>query len=197
MGRTFRRADPDDDRAHVNFVACDLAGAFVIEPERHADERGFFARTFSVDAFRAHGLDDRIDQCSLSWNTRRATLRGLHYQAEPHGETKLVRCTQGAIYDVIVDLRPDSPTYTRWFAVELSAANRKLHYIPRGLAHGFLTLTDDCEIAYQISSPYYAASARGVRWNDPAFSISWPEAPRVIAARDQSYPDFVASKRAD
>jgi dTDP-4-dehydrorhamnose 3,5-epimerase len=176
----------------VIFVATPLAGAHEIEIERMTDERGFFARSFCTEEFAAHGLETAIEQCNVSWNAARGTLRGLHYQAEPHGEAKVVRCTQGAIHDVIVDLRPASPTFKRWHAVELSADNRRMLYIPRGFAHGFLTLTDGAEVLYQMSTRYAPSAARGVRYDDPAFGIVWPSAPRVVAPRDRAYPDFAA-----
>jgi dTDP-4-dehydrorhamnose 3,5-epimerase len=175
----------------VIFRETPIPGAFVVEPERIEDERGFFARTWCEREFREHGLDPRLAQCSVSFNRRAGTLRGMHYQAAPHGEAKLVRCTMGAIYDVVVDLRPDSPAFRRWTAVELSARNRRMLYIPEGLAHGFQTLEPDTEVFYQISEFYHPGSARGVRWNDPAFGIEWPEAAeRVMSERDAAYPDF-------
>lgn len=170
-----------------------MAGSHVVEPERIQDARGFFARTFSADEFAAHGLDARVEQCSTSFNARRGTLRGLHYQATPHAEAKLVRCTRGAIYDVAVDLRADSPTYLRWVAAELTADNGRALYVPEGCAHGFQTLADASEVLYQISSAYVPEAARGVRWDDPAFAIEWPPAPpggRTMAERDAQYPDF-------
>jgi dTDP-4-dehydrorhamnose 3,5-epimerase len=172
-----------------------VAGVHIVEPERIEDERGHFARTFAADAFAARGLDARVAQCSTSFNTRRGTLRGMHYQAAPHGEAKLVRCTRGAIYDVAVDLRPGSPSYLRWVGSELSAANGRALYVPEGCAHGFQTLVDDSEVLYQISTPYVPEAARGVRWDDPAFGIEWPAPPpggRTLAARDAGYPDFAA-----
>jgi dTDP-4-dehydrorhamnose 3,5-epimerase len=169
-----------------------LAGAFVIEPEPIEDERGFFARTFSRQEFADAGLDDDVAQCSISFNAKPGTLRGLHYQAAPHAESKLVRCTQGAIFDVIVDLRPDSSTFCEWLGIELTAANRLGLFIPKGLAHGFQTITPASEVHYQISENYQPSAARGVRWNDPRFGIVWPKAERIISARDQAYPDFVS-----
>jgi dTDP-4-dehydrorhamnose 3,5-epimerase len=174
----------------VKFTETPLAGAFVIELELLRDERGFFARTFDADQFREHGLEPAVAQCNTSFNERAGTLRGLHYQADPDGERKLVRCTRGVIYDVIVDLRADSETYCRWFAVELSADNARQLYVPKGLAHGFQTLTDDSEVAYQMSHVHVPGQARGVRWNDPAFGIEWPEAERTISDRDAAFPDF-------
>lgn len=172
------------------FTETQLQGAYIIDPERIEDERGFFARSWDRHEFEARGLNTNLAQCNISYNTRRGTLRGMHYQAEPHEETKLVRCTAGAIYDVIIDLRPSSPTLRQWLAVELSAANRRMLYIPPGYAHGFQTLEDHSEVFYQMAEFYAPAYARGVRWNDPAFGIVWPEAPQAIAARDQAYPDF-------
>lgn len=174
----------------MKFIETDLAGAFVVDLEPVRDERGFFARSWCHDEFAARGLSTAIAQCSVSFNALRHTLRGLHFQAAPHEEAKIVRCTQGAIYDVIVDLRPHSPTYLCWFGIELSAANRRMLYVPKGAAHGFLTLQDATEVCYQISERYVAESARGVRWNDPRFGVEWPTAPEVISERDRSYPDF-------
>ncbi len=167
-----------------------IPGAFLVDLERFEDERGFFARTFCREEFAARGFETHVAQSSLSFNPRRGTLRGMHYQAPPHEEAKLVRCVRGAIHDVIVDLRPDSPAFTSHFAAVLSAENRSALYIPRGCAHGFLTLEDESEVHYQISTPYHPESARGVRWNDPAFGIPWPAEPLVIAERDRSYADF-------
>ena len=173
------------------FRETNLPGAFVIEPERFEDERGFFARTWDVNEFAARGLNPRLVQCSISFNRRVGTLRGMHYQAAPHEEAKLVRCTMGAIFDVIVDVRPGSPTFARWTGVELSAANRQLLYIPEGFAHGFQTLQDDSEVFYQISAFYQSDFARGFRWDDEAVGIVWPPAPaggRIISARDAAFP---------
>ena len=167
-----------------------LPGVFVIAPELSTDERGAFARTYCAEAFRAHGLDPRVAQCSLSVNPTAGTLRGMHYQVEPYGEVKLVRCTMGAIYDVVVDLRPESPTYCRWVAAELTAVNRRSLYIPEGLAHGFLTLVEHSEVFYQISVPQQPGAGAGVRWDDPTFAIAWPFAPRLMAERDATYPAY-------
>jgi dTDP-4-dehydrorhamnose 3,5-epimerase len=172
------------------FTATKLAGAYVIEPEPIADDRGFFARSWCTKEFVAQGLNPQLVQCNISFNRRRGTLRGMHYQASPYGECKLVRCTAGSIYDVIIDLRPDSATYTQWVAVELSSANRQALYIPEGLAHGFQTLTDETEVLYQMSEFYHPESARGVRWDDPKFQISWPIVEITISDRDRQYPDF-------
>jgi|SRR5579871_2998913 len=175
----------------MRFTETPLAGAYVVDVEPHPDERGVFARTFCADDFAGRGLDPRVVQASISFNRRAGTLRGLHYQAAPHGEAKLIRCTAGAIFDVVVDLRPDSPTYTRHFAVALTATDRRALYVPVGFAHGFQTLVDETEVLYQMSTPYAPASARGVRWNDPAFAIAWPPASdRIMSERDRTYPDF-------
>jgi dTDP-4-dehydrorhamnose 3,5-epimerase len=174
------------------FTETKLAGAFVIELERHTDERGFFARTFCQQEFEAHGLKAEVAQCNVSFNKRKGTLRGMHYQAAPFAEAKLVRCTAGSIYDVIIDLRPASSTFKRHFAVELSAENHRMLYIPESFAHGFQTLEDDAEVFYQMAKQYSAEHARGVRWNDPAFGIEWPKGERIIIERDQNYPDFVS-----
>jgi dTDP-4-dehydrorhamnose 3,5-epimerase len=174
----------------VKFTETPLAGTWLIELELLHDERGFFARTFDADEFRRRGLDPTVVQCSTSFNERAGTLRGLHYQAEPDGECKLVRCTRGAIYDVAVDLRRDSETYCRWFAIELTPDSARMLYLPAGIAHGFQTLVDSSEVAYQMSHVYVPEQARGVRWDDPAFAIDWPEAQRTISDRDRAYPDF-------
>lgn len=174
----------------MKFAPTSIPGAFLIEMEPRQDERGFFARSFCREEFLAHGLNPDIAQCNVSLNPRKGTLRGLHYQAAPHAEAKLVRCTQGALYDVIVDLRPKSPAFCRWFGVELTAANRRMLYAPEGVAHGFITLAPDTEVFYQMSRPYQPEAARGVRWNDPAFAIAWPERPMVISEKDRTLPDF-------
>jgi dTDP-4-dehydrorhamnose 3,5-epimerase len=175
----------------VKLVPTPLAGAYVVELEPLRDERVFFARTYDAAQFEAAGLDARIAQCNTSFNARAGTLRGLHYQAEPHGEGKLVRCTRGAVYDVAVDLRPESATFCRWHGVELRADGVASYFIPAGLAHGFLTLSDDSEVHYQMTYHYVPEAARGVRWDDPAFGIEWPAAPSTISDRDATYPDFV------
>jgi dTDP-4-dehydrorhamnose 3,5-epimerase len=172
----------------VIFTPLTLAGAYLVEPERLEDDRGFFARTWCEDEFRRRALSTRLVQCNVSFNHQKGTVRGMHYQVGPHAEVKLVRCTMGAAYDVIIDLRRDSPTYRQWVAVELTAENRRAVYIPEGFAHGFQTLTDATEISYQMSSAYDPASARGIRWDDPAFAVAWPAIDRrVISARDASY----------
>ena len=172
------------------FTETPLRGAFVIEPEPLEDARGLFARTWCRREFEARGLETRIAQCSTSFNEKKGTLRGLHFQATPFAETKIVRCTRGSMYDVIVDLRPDSPTFTRHFGVFLNPENRKMVYVPTGFAHGFQTLEDDTEVLYQISEFYSPDHLRGVRWDDPAFGIQWPDDDRCIVDRDRNYPDF-------
>jgi dTDP-4-dehydrorhamnose 3,5-epimerase len=167
-----------------------LQGAYLVEIEPRADERGFFARTFCEDEFAAAGLVSRFPQASVSYNARRGTVRGMHFQAAPHEETKLVRCLAGAVHDIIVDLRPASPTYRRSIGLELSAQNRSALYIPRGFAHGFQSLTDDSELLYMIDVNYVAEAARGVRWNDPFIDVCWPDPIEVIADRDNSFPDW-------
>jgi dTDP-4-dehydrorhamnose 3,5-epimerase len=173
----------------VIFHGTKIDGVVVVEPERLEDERGFFARTWDVGEFTERGLNPWLTQCSISYNRRRGTLRGMHYQAPPYEEAKLVRCTARSLFDVAVDLREGSPTLGEWFGVELSAENRRALYVPEGCAHGFLTLEDGCEVHYQISEAYKPEAARGVRWNDPAFAISWPGDVAVINERDGSYPD--------
>jgi dTDP-4-dehydrorhamnose 3,5-epimerase len=174
----------------VRFEELALKGAYLVKPEPLADERGFFARTFCTEEFAAHGLVASIAQGSVSFNNRRGTVRGMHFSVEPHAETKLVRCTSGAIYDVIVDLRSASPTYLAAIGVELSAGNRYALYIPEGLAHGFQTLMDDTEVLYLIDAPYVASAACGIRWNDPAVKIDWPQPITVISERDLQFPDW-------
>ena len=170
------------------FTESPLPGAFLVDLEPLNDERGFFARSFSSDKFAARGLTSELGQCSVSYNERKGTLRGLHYQSAPHEEHKLVRCTAGAIFDVIVDIRPHSQGYRRWFGTELTAQNRRALFVPAGFAHGFVTLSDAAEVYYMISVPYSPAHARGFRWSDPAFGIQWPSSPSVISARDAAYP---------
>lgn len=173
------------------FTETPLKGAFIIEPERLEDERGFFARTWCQREFEAHGLNSRLVQCNISFNKKKGTLRGMHYQIAPYEEAKLVRCTQGAIYDVIIDLRPGSSTFKQYTAAVLTAQNHKMLYVPEGFAHGFLTLEDHTEVFYQMSEFYAPEYARGVRWNDPAFGVQWPAEVQIISDRDQNYPDFV------
>lgn len=173
------------------FQPTKLQDAYLIAIEPIEDERGFFARSWCRQEFATHGLESRLVQCNLSFNKVRGTLRGLHYQLPPAAEAKLVRCIRGAIYDVAIDLRPESPTYRQWTGVTLSAENRLAFYIPQGFAHGFQSLTDETEIFYQMSAVYAPAYARGIRWNDPAFPIDWPLPVTVMSAKDQEYPDFV------
>lgn len=173
------------------FKETKLKGAFIIELERFEDQRGFFALSWSDKKFAEQGLESRLVECNVSFNKKKGTLRGMHYQQAPHGQVKLVRCTMGAIYDVIVDLRPASPTFKQWMSIELTAKNRLTLYVPKDFAHGFQTLEDDSEVFYQMSSPYVPGSGRGVRWNDPAFGIKWPEDERIIIERDQQHPDFI------
>jgi dTDP-4-dehydrorhamnose 3,5-epimerase len=186
--------DRDGERQTMRIVPLPVAGAFVLEIEPAHDERGFFARIFSTDEFAHHGLVTSFVQSGIAFNPRRGTLRGMHFQLAPHGEVKLIRCTAGAVYDVIVDLRSDSPTLRQWTSVELSADNHRSLYVPEGFAHGYITLTDNAELVYQMSAPYHAHSARGIRWNDSAFGIEWPLEPLVISPRDAAYPDFVTDE---
>jgi len=174
----------------MRFTELELAGAWLIEIEPHRDERGFFARTYCAREFEEHGLVSMIAQCSTSFNAKRGTVRGMHYQTVPHAEEKVVRCTAGSIFDVIVDIRPDSPMYARWCGVELSAVNRRMLYIPVGFAHGFQTLSDNAEVHYLISAFYEPSTARGLRYNDPTFAIDWPLPISVISAKDEAWPDF-------
>lgn len=174
----------------MNFVNTTLTGAFLIELQPLEDERGFFARSFCVDEFKKNDLDHRVAQCNVSFNREAGTLRGMHFQAAPHEEAKLVRCTAGAVFDVIVDLREGSTTRYQWFASELTARNRRAMFVPAGFAHGFQTLEDDSEVFYQMSEFYDPSAARGVRWNDPAFAITWPEEITVISERDLAFEDF-------
>jgi dTDP-4-dehydrorhamnose 3,5-epimerase len=175
----------------VRYIETAVAGVWVLEVERFHDERGFFARTWCEEEAARHGAALRTVQCNVSFNAKRGTLRGMHYQSAPFEEIKVVRCTAGAVLDVAVDVRPGSPTHGRHVAVELTAANHRALYIPVGCAHGFLTLADDTEVAYQMSEYYAPGHARGFRWNDPYFGIEWPEPVVVISERDRTYPDFV------
>jgi dTDP-4-dehydrorhamnose 3,5-epimerase len=174
----------------VIFKETPLKSAYMVELQRLEDERGFFARAWCQQEFEAHGLNPRLVQCNISFNHKKGTLRGMHYQTAPFEEAKLVRCTNGTLYDVIIDLRPESPTYRQHFGVILTSEARNMLYIPEGFAHGFLTLADNTEIFYQMSEFYAPDYARGVRWNDPAFGINWPAPVTVISKRDASYPDF-------
>ena len=171
------------------FKETNLKGAYIIELEPLEDERGFFARSFCLEEFKKNGIDFNIVQCNISYNKSKGTLRGMHYQIKPYEEAKLVSCTSGAIYDVIIDLRPTSPTYCQWFSIELTAHDKML-YIPKGFAHGFQTLEDDTVVFYQMSEFYHPECAEGVRWNDPAFGIKWPLSVKIISEKDLSYKDF-------
>ncbi len=172
------------------FKKTKVHGAYLIEIDPIVDERGFFARSFCAKEFEKYGLNPFIAQCNISYNEKKGTLRGMHYQVAPHEEAKLVRCTRGAIYDVIIDLRPDSSTFKQWMSIELTGNNRQMLYIPEGIAHGYLTLEDHTEIVYQMSEVYHPECARGVRWNDPAFGIQWPLSKLILSDRDLSYHDF-------
>ncbi len=176
------------------FAPTKLAGAVVIDLERREDERGFFARSFCRREFEEHHLDPCVAQCNISFNVRRGSLRGMHWQAAPYGEAKLVRVTRGEIWDVVIDLRPESPSYAQWFGVELTAENRRALYVPDGFAHGFQTLVPDTEVFYQMSTPYAPDAQRGLRWNDPAFGITWPIEPPFMSERDATYPDFAPAR---
>lgn len=172
------------------FTETSLRGAFIIDIDKHEDERGFFARSWCQRDFEAHGLTPRLAQCNISFNSVNGTLRGMHYQAKPYEEAKLIRCTMGAIHDVIVDIRPDSPSFRQHVGVLLTPQNRRMLYVPEGFAHGFLSLEDNTELFYQMSEFYAPDSARGFRWNDPAFAIKWPSEIQVVSDRDGSYADF-------
>jgi len=172
------------------FCETKLPGVFEIKVEPNCDDRGFFARTWCRREFEQQKLDSSVVQCSLSFNEKSGTLRGIHFQAEPHAETKLVRCTQGAVFDVVVDLRPNSPTFTQWIGINLSAGARNALYVPKGCGHGFMTLEDRTEVIYQMSEFFHSELSMGVRWNDPAFGIVWPALPSIMSERDRTYPDF-------
>lgn len=175
------------------FHETKLQGVYVIEPTRFEDERGFFAPSFSQREFEGQGLRGRFVENHISYNLRRGTLRGLHYQAAPFGQAKLVRCTRGSIFDVVVDLRSDSPTFRQWIGTELTAENRLMAYMPEDVAHGFQTLEDDTEVFYQVSGFYQLEAYKGLRWDDPAFDVQWPLAEeRIMLPRDSSYADFEA-----
>lgn len=173
----------------MRFTPLAVHGAFLIELERREDARGFFARSFCEEEFRQHGLDPVIHQCNVSWNRLRGTLRGIHFQRDPHPEAKLVRCTRGAAFDIVVDLRRDSPSWRRWAPVELTADGRNAVYIPAGCGHGFQTLADDTELFYQMSESYYPELAGGIHWNDPAIGIAWPIVPPIVSERDDAWPN--------
>jgi dTDP-4-dehydrorhamnose 3,5-epimerase len=176
----------------MNFTETKIKGVYVLDPKKYEDERGFFAPAFSSREFESIGMQSQFVESNISFSRRSGTLRGMHYQAAPHGQAKLVRCTRGRVYDVAVDLRPDSPTFRHWIGAELTAENHRMVYIPGDCGHGFQTLEDNSEVFYMVSSPYKPATARGFRWNDPAFAIDWPEAEgRVVIQRDREYPDFI------
>lgn len=172
----------------MQFTSSSIPGAWVIDITPIHDDRGFFATTWLPNEMRQHGIDTAVAQCNVAFNHRRGTLRGLHFQSAPHAQAKIVRATRGALLDVIVDLRPESPTWRQWELFELTADNRRMLYIPPGLAHGYLTLTDNAEMVYQASSPWAPQAEAGVRWNDPAFGIKWPFEPTVISEKDQTWP---------
>lgn len=176
------------------FSETKLKGAYIIEIEKREDNRGFFARTWCQREFVLHNLNPCVVQSNTSFNIRKGTLRGLHYQAAPHAETKLIRCVKGSIYDVIVDLRPDSPAYTQYISAELTAENYRMLYVPAYFAHGFMTLKDNTEVVYQVSEFYSPESERGIRWNDPSFQIKWPSAVKVISDKDASWSDYILQK---
>jgi dTDP-4-dehydrorhamnose 3,5-epimerase len=174
----------------MTFQETKLSGVFEIHLEPAHDSRGFFARSWCQKEFENRGLDPRVVQCNVSFNQRKGTLRGMHYQASPNAEAKLVRCTSGSVYDVVIDLRPQSPTFKQWIAAVLSSVQRNMIYVPKGCAHGFLTLEDNTEVFYQMSEFYSPESVGGVRWDDPAFQIVWPAEVEVISERDRTYADF-------
>ena len=174
----------------MNFQETPLKGAFVIQLNQLTDDRGFFARSYCQQEFEEHGLVPRVVQANVSYNIQKGTLRGMHYQISPYEETKLVRCTCGAIYDVIIDLRKDSATYKQWFGVELTAENHAMLYVPESFGHGFLTLADHTEVTYMVSQFYTPGSERGIRWNDPAIGIEWPGEAQVISQKDAGWEDF-------
>jgi dTDP-4-dehydrorhamnose 3,5-epimerase len=172
------------------FTPTELVGAFIIDLKRYEDNRGFFARTWAPDEFASRGLTSNIAQVNLSYNRKKGTLRGMHFRHTPYAETKLVRCIRGAILDVIIDLRPESPSFKRWIGVELNDENRRALYVPEGFAHGFQTLVDDVDVMYQVSQPYMPQVEAGVRYDDPAFGIEWPMQPSEISPKDTEWPDF-------
>lgn len=172
------------------FNKTTLKDAYIIELNKFKDERGFFARSFCAKEFEDHGIKFPVAQVNVSYNRLKQTLRGLHYQQEPHGEAKLMQCTKGSIYDVIIDMRSDSPTYMQWIGVELTQNNHRLLYVPERFAHGYLTLEDDTEVIYQVSEFYTAGAEQGIRWDDPAFNIDWPLEPKIISEKDKSWLDY-------
>src|SRR5688500_12593872 len=174
----------------MRFTPTPVEGAFVVDLEERRDDRGFFARVWCQQEFAARGLNARFVQCNSSFSRERGTLRGLHYQIDPYGEAKLIGCTRGRIFDVLVDLRPASPAYLQSFAAELNEQNRSMVYVPEGCAHGYLTLADDSEVVYPVTGFYRPEAERGMRWNDPAAAIAWPEAPRHVSPKDRAWPDY-------
>jgi len=190
MGRAVRRAHSRGNSLAVIFKPTELNGAWIVEPERHVDDRGLFERLWCAHEFAEYGLPTNFVQCSRSRTRKRGTLRGMHWQSDPHAEDKLVRCTRGSIWDVIVDLRPDSPTRLEHVALELDAEQGRALLVPKGFAHGFQTLEDDVEVIYHMTEFYEPAAARGARWDDPAFAIRWPIPSPILNPRDASYPDF-------
>lgn len=171
----------------MKFIETQLKGAYIIEIEPISDHRGFFARSWCQKEFSDRGLNPNLVQCNISFNTKKGTLRGMHYQAKPHEEAKLIRCTKGAIYDVIIDIRPDSSTFKKWIAVELNSENHKMLYVPEGFAHGFQTLEDNTEVFYQMSEFYHSTGEQGIRWDDPEFQLEWQSTNKIISERDRSY----------
>lgn len=174
------------------FTETKLSGVFIIEPERLEDDRGFFARVFDEKVFRQKGIEFNLVESSVSFNKKKGTLRGMHYQARPHAESKIVRCTMGKIYDVVIDLRPKSKTFKKWFAIELTAENRRMLFIPKGLAHGFMTLEDNCEIEYQMDQAYVPESSTGIKYDDKEFGVVWPMEPEVISPKDLAWKPFTS-----
>jgi dTDP-4-dehydrorhamnose 3,5-epimerase len=191
MGWEIHRSNPGGEDLPMIFTETKLPGAYLIQIERHEDERGFFARTWCQHEFEENGLNPSLVQCNLSHNARKGTLRGMHYQDVPYQEAKLVSCIRGAIYDVIIDIRPGSPSFGAHLGAILTAQTHEMLYVPEGFAHGFLTLEDETQVFYQMSEFYAPDYARGFRWNDPTFNVQWPAEVRVISTRDASYPDFL------
>jgi len=191
VGGAVYRSHPGSEGLSVIFHETKLKGSYILDLERMEDLRGFFARSWCQREFEAHGLNPRLAQCNISFNTAKGTLRGMHYQGKPFEEAKLIRCSMGAIYDVIVDIRPDSPSFKQNLSVLLTSGNRRMLYVPEGFAHGFLTLEENTEVFYQMSEFYAPECARGFRWNDPAFGIEWPTDVRILSDRDRNYPDFL------
>ena len=190
LGRKICGSYSRGENSFMIFIETKLKGAYIIEPKKLEDERGFFARIWDKDEFSKMGLDSKIVQSSISLNKKKGTIRGMHYQSKPHEESKIVKCVRGKIFDVLIDLRPNSETFKEWFSIELTEDNYKMVYIPKGVAHGFQTLEDNTEISYNISNFYNPRSSKGVRWNDKKFGIKWPLKVSIISQRDASYPLF-------